>query len=172
MPKTMKEAHWQWKGREIDDISVYFTCLCYPLDCFFTRDIDSMHQCAGFHSFTRSSSWSNSHLNNIHCNKTGQTHRHRVTDKKHFHFKYNKICYTRWRGILLEMRTMKHLGSFPWNATRYRHTTQTQFRQKQRNQLRVKEVDLRPSLMYFKKNAIHWRSGSQANCISKKTVIR
>jgi len=107
---------------------------------------------AVFHSFIRWSTWSNSHLNNIHSNKTGgQTHRRRVTDKKHFHFKYNKISYTRRRGISLEMRTMKHLGSFPWNSTWYRHTTQTQFRQKQRNELRVKGADPRPSLMYFKK---------------------
>jgi len=107
----------------------------------------------------RWSSWSNSHLNNIRSNKT---HRNRVTDKKHFHFKYNKISYTKRQGILLEMQTKEHLGSSPWNATRYRHTTQTQFRQKQRNQLRVKGADPRPSLMYFKKAMIHWRSGSQA----------
>ncbi len=82
----------QWKGTEIEDISVYFTCLCYQLECLFTRDINSMHPSVDFHSFIRWSSWSNSHLNNIRSDKTeGQTHRHRVTDTKHFHFKYNQI---------------------------------------------------------------------------------
>jgi len=112
---------------------------------------------AGFHSFIRWSSWSNSHLNNIHCNKTGQTHRHRVTDNKHFHLKYKTTRH--FTGNANDETS--RLFSMKCYMVQT-HITQTQFRQKQRNQLRVKGADPRPSLMYFKKAAIHWRSGSQA----------
>jgi len=118
--ERINQCKRQWKEREIEDIGVYFMCLCYQLE--------PSTPCIDFLSFILWSSSSNSDLNNIRSDKTegqthrhrftekteGQTHMHRFTDTKHFHFKYPTqddeafYCKCKWWNIYALLHEMLH----------------------------------------------------------------